>query len=172
MSHFAFDVGQSEIAAGEVVGEPFVVEPHQVQYGCVQIMQVNFVARGKVTKFVRGPITLATLDAAAGKEHGVTDVVVISSVGSLCDWRAAKLAAPDQQCIIEHTALFQIHDQGGDWLVDFHGVLAMIVGDVAVSIPFIAVRHLQESHTGLGKPAGHQALGAEVLCFGVVQAIH
>lgn len=35
------DVGQSEIAAGVAVGETFVIEAHQVEHRCVQIVKMR-----------------------------------------------------------------------------------------------------------------------------------
>lgn len=170
--YLAFDVGQAKITTGKFVSEAFVVQPQQVQDGGVQVMQVNFIACGKVSEFVGRPVPLTSFDAAPGEEHGVSDIVVVTSVRALRDGRSSEFAAPDQQRVIQHAALLQVQDQGGDRLVDLHGVLAMVVSDVPVGIPFVAVRHLQEPNARFGKPPSHQALRAEVPGSIVVESVH
>ena len=63
----------------------------------------------------------AGLDAAAGQPHGEgVDVMVAADPCSrdLAHRRAAELAAPDDQRVVEQAALLQVLDQGRARLVD------------------------------------------------------
>ena len=61
----AVDVGQPEVAAGEAVGEPLVVEPHKMQNRRVQISHVNLVFGGPQPDRVGGAVVAAAADAGA-----------------------------------------------------------------------------------------------------------
>src|SRR5947209_1159926 len=76
--HRTRDVGQAEVAAGVAVGEPFVVDAHQVQDGGVQIVDVHASLRGGETELVGGAVNVASLDAAAGEPNGEPVIVVIA----------------------------------------------------------------------------------------------
>ena len=67
----------------------------------------------------------ARLDAAAGQPHreGV-GVVVAAVVAALDHRRAAELAAPDDQRVVEQAALLQVLDQRGAGLVGVAAVLS------------------------------------------------
>ena len=88
--------------------------------------------------------------------------------------RAAELAAPEHQRVVEQAARFQIGQQAGDRLVDLGGVLRVPLLQVAVLVPLdlaVAVRDLHEPHAALDEPPGQQALPAEVLGHRVVEAV-
>ena len=67
---------------------------------------------GVVAQFVGGAVADAALDAAAGDPHREALDVVIAAV-ALGHRRAAELAAPDHQRVVEHAAFFQVGDQRG-----------------------------------------------------------
>ena len=73
--------------------------------------------------------------------------------------RAAELAAPDDQRVVEQAARFQIVQQArrSGWSL-LLGVVA-VVGDVAVIVPRLAVAvvDLHHAHAALDQPAGDQA---------------
>ena len=73
--------------------------------------------------------------------------------------RAAELAAPDHQRVVEHAALFQVLDQRGRSLVDLRGGSLDVLLDRAVMVP-VAMVELDEPHAALGQAAGQQAVGA------------
>ena len=88
--------------------------------------------------------------------------------------RAAELAAPEDQRVVEQAPRLQVLEQAGDRLVDLAGVLLVPFLEVAVLVPLherVAVRDLDEPHAALGEPAGQQALAAEVRGDRVVQAV-
>ena len=92
--------------------------------------------------------------------------MVIASDGSavLAHGRAAEFAAPDDERILEHAALFEIEQQSGGGAVHFAAAqldgIAEIVRFVAVMIP-VGVVELHETHAALHEPAGHQAIVGE-----------
>ena len=61
--------------------------------------------------------------------------------------------------------MFEVGDEGGDWLVDGAGVLFVAVFDVAVLVPAVAVAagggEFDEADAAFDEAAGEQALGAE-----------
>src|SRR5262245_15766910 len=63
----AMDVGQAEVAALELVGQPLVLNAEQVQHGCVQVVNVHDVVLGVVPELVGRAVADAALDAAAGQ---------------------------------------------------------------------------------------------------------
>ena len=46
------DIGQSEVAAGRPMSQSLMVESEHVQDGCVQVMHVNLVAYGRISKLI------------------------------------------------------------------------------------------------------------------------
>ena len=52
MDDMSVDIGEAEIPAGVSVGEVFVVEPHEVQDGGVEIVNVHLVFDRRETEFV------------------------------------------------------------------------------------------------------------------------
>ena len=116
-------VGQAEVAALEAVGQPRVVEAEQVQHRGVQVVDVDPVLDDVEAEVVGLAERDARLDPAAGQPHreGVR-VVVAAVVAPLDHRRAAELAAPDDQRVVEQPALLQVLDQRGAGLV---GVVAV-----------------------------------------------
>src|SRR5213078_1841939 len=69
--------------------QPLMVEAEQVQDRGVQIADVNAVLRG-------------------GEGVGM---MVAAVVAALHHWRAAELAAPDHQCLVQEAALLEVLDE-------------------------------------------------------------
>src|SRR5262249_13079224 len=105
---------QLHVQALEAFREAFVVNAQQVEHGGMQVVNVDTVLHRVIAKFVGGSIGNAALDVAAGEPDGKTLDVVISSrqafVG-LHHRRAAEFAAPDNQRVVEHSALLKIGDE-------------------------------------------------------------
>mgnify|MGYP001404403990 CR=1 FL=1 len=58
--HAAFaDASETEVEAGILVGEAFVVEAEQVQQCGVQVVDVDFVLDGSEAKLIRGTVGVA-----------------------------------------------------------------------------------------------------------------
>ena len=74
----AFDVGQAEVAALELVGELFVVDPQQPQHRRVQVVHVDGILDDVVAELVGAADGHARLGAAAGQPHRERPRMVIA----------------------------------------------------------------------------------------------
>src|SRR4051794_12656948 len=86
----------------------------------------------------------AALDAAASHPHGKTaDMMVAtgSRLGhvALGHRRAPEFTAPNHERLVEHPALFQVHDQGRTRLVGRFAQLGHVRADTVVKIPITMV---------------------------------
>ena len=57
----AVNVGEAVVAAAVAISRRFVVEPHHVQDGRVQVVDVDLVLDGVPAEFVGGPVDVAGL---------------------------------------------------------------------------------------------------------------
>ena len=87
--------------------------------------------------------------------------------------RAAELACPDNQRIVEHAALFQIGDQRRTGLIDFASPQRQFFPQQAVVVP-VAMVELNEPDAPLGQPSGQQAIAGKrtVAWFATVELKH
>ena len=87
--------------------------------------------------------------------------VVVGLGRALRVWRAAELAAPDHQRVVEHAALLQIEDQArrrpGRCRAPATGSFCV---QAAVMVP-AAMVELDEAHVALGQPPRQQAVRRE-----------
>ena len=113
-------IRQPEVAALEAVRQSRVIQAHLVQDGRLQIVNVNRALGDLVADLVGLAVDVAALDAAAGEPHRVgVDVMIAADVASrLPHRRAAELAAPDHQRVVEQAAPLQVLDEGGARLID------------------------------------------------------
>src|SRR5262245_3827526 len=75
---------------------------------------------GVVADPVGAAVRIAAFDAGAGEPHRVAvDVMVAAqTLARLAHRRAAELAAPDHQRVVEHAAALQVPDEGGAGAID------------------------------------------------------
>ncbi len=87
---------------------------------------------------------------------------MIASLGALRSGRAAELATPDHERVLEQTARFEILQQGRDRPIALLGVL-LVVANILVVIPGLAVAevNLHHPHATLGQPPGQEAAMGE-----------
>ena len=125
-------------------------------------------SHGLEAEVVGGAVDRAALDAAAGQPDGEAVVVVVAAelrlavAVELDGRRPAELAAPDDQRVVEHPALLEVGQQGGDRPVDLAGQLAVVRLDLGVVVPGLAgaVPELDVADAALQQPAGDQGLPA------------
>src|SRR5688572_19820592 len=97
----ARDVGEPEIATLVAVGQLLVVEAHQVEDRCLDIVDAHRLAGRAETELVGAANGHSGTNASARHEHRVgVDVVVSPDLALLANFahrRAAELATPDDQ---------------------------------------------------------------------------
>src|SRR5579859_8113762 len=95
---------------------------------------------------------------------------MVATVAALRHRCASELAAPNNQGVIKHAALFQVLDERGSGTVDLFGLERDPLLQAAVMIP-IAMVELDEAHAALGQAAGEQTVRGEGAVAGL-RAIH
>ena len=140
MYNFTGDIRQSEIATGIMIGQPLVIDAHQMQNRRVQIMDVNLILHRAETKFIRFPVYGAPFDATAGQPHTESEWIMIAPVNPpLRSRSASKLAPPDNQCFIQQSALLEVGQQLSDRLINIlaQSFVALIV--IAMRVPGLSI---------------------------------
>src|SRR6202035_4565828 len=111
VDHVASDVGEAEVAAAGAEGQFGVVDAHQIEDSCVDIVDMCRFVDDLPAEVVGGAVGDAALDAAAGQPHGeAVRVVVAAGVGAgaaKLDHRgAAELRAADDDGLVQQAAGF------------------------------------------------------------------
>src|SRR5687767_16027210 len=112
------------------------------------------------TKFIRRAIDGAAADAAPGQPHGKAIGIVIAplerfaGVVQLHGWRATEFASPNDERILQHSALLQISQQGRDWLIDLSREFCMLENIVVIiprlpsAVPKLDITRSEERRVG------------------------
>ena len=157
-------VGQPEVSSLESVGQFLVVEAEQVQQRGVQVVDVDRIFHRPKAELVGLAIDLPRFEAAAGKPHreGIDVVIAAGVLPHFPHRRAAELATPDHDRVVEQSALFQVTDRARRWgwsiVKAFCGqVCFQCFGWSAVVIP-VGVVELHEPHAAFDQPPGQQAV--------------
>lgn len=172
-----FHIAQPEIASAEEVGEVFGHDSELVLHGGPEIVDAEAVFDGVVAEIVSGAVAEAGLEAAAGDPEAEAVGIVVATIAALSEWRAAKLAAEDDDGAFEKTACFEVTEQRGDGLIHLRGHFSVAFLEVAVLVPWIAglgalnrppqAGQLDEAHSALDQAACGQALPGVCGQFGI-----
>ena len=73
------DVGKSEVSSGMPVGEFSVINAHQMQHRCMEVVDMCPVLHSPITKFVSVTVAETTLHPAPGQPDRESVVIVISA---------------------------------------------------------------------------------------------
>ena len=84
--------------------------------------------------------------------------------------RAAELAAPDDERIVEQAALFQVLDEGGTGLVRIATLTADLAREIAMLVPALMVK-LHKLHIFFQKLSCQKAIGRKGACVTASGAI-
>ena len=112
----------------EFVGQAFVVDAEEVQVRRLEVVDVDGVFGWVVGEVVGLAVGEAALHAATGHPDGEDVGVMVAAERflvvdvPLAERSAAELAAPDDQRVVEQSALLEVFDQRGARLV---GVAAL-----------------------------------------------
>jgi len=129
---------------------------------------------GALADFVGCPHRVAGFHAAAGQPHGHALGVVVAAnffaAAHAVVGRAAELAGPKHQRLVQHAALAQVADERGDRLIGHSNARAVRTLDVIVRVPTARV-DLHEANALFHEPPGEQALSGELIHFGIADAV-
>ena len=98
------DVGEAVVAAAVEEGEAFVIEAEEMQNGRVEIVHRDDFVHGAVTEFIGRAVGHAAANSAAREPHGEALGIVVATVAALGEGRAAELAGPQEQRVVEESA--------------------------------------------------------------------
>ncbi len=121
--------------------ESEVVESEQVEQGCVEVVDVDGIARDVPSDLIRFTVGESAFESAARHEDGESEGVVISAgdifaaAAVFAEWGASELACDNDECFVEETALFQIFDERSDGLVGHPSIECEFVIEVGVMVP-------------------------------------
>jgi hypothetical protein len=106
-------VGQALVAGVVVEGEAAEVQPQQVEYGGVEVGDVDHIGDGPIGEVVGGAVGDAAPDPAPGDPEAEGPLVVVPPVLAFGEGGAAELARPDDQRVIEETAQPEVPQEPG-----------------------------------------------------------
>jgi len=159
------DVGQTEVSTLVLEGQLRMVDAQHVQHRRVQVVNMHRVASNVIAEVVGFPIGDTWLDATTRHPDRKRPRVMIPTVGflgedALAIHATAKLAAPDDQSIVEHAALLQVLHECRLCLVDILGLALDSARQSGVLVPS-TMEKLDKSHVALGEPPGQKAVACE-----------
>ena len=102
-------------------GEVPVAKPEAVQQGGVEVVDVDLVLPGEVAELVGGPMDDPRPDSSTCQPHREAVRVVVpagSFPAPLGHGSAAEFSTPDDEGVVQEAALAQVHEEGGNGLVD------------------------------------------------------
>src|SRR6202030_1998396 len=107
--------------------QPFVIHPHQVKNGRVQIVGTNNLLGGLPSELIGGSDRLSTFDSRARHPDRHGSRIVVASDTFLRKRHPAKLGVPRHQRFVKEPAPLQIRNQTSDRLVDLWSMTSMVL---------------------------------------------
>jgi hypothetical protein len=104
MHHLAGDIRQTEITPLGAEAELFVIDAHLMENRGVKVVNMNWIFRGMVAKFICRSEGNSGFHSAACKPHCEGVRVVVATPGFPCNLGnrcATKFAAPDDKRILQ-----------------------------------------------------------------------
>lgn len=163
LDDFPVHVGEPKISSLIPNRQPHVVYPEEMQHGGVEIVNVHGFPDGVVAEVVGFSVRDAATDPTARHPYREGADVVIATWGAfvgLTHGRAAELATPNHQRIVEHAALLQIEDEGRRSSVRGARTGLHMLVKAIVMVP-AALVEVNEANASFGKPARKQTVGSE-----------
>src|SRR5437867_1795705 len=134
----------------------------------MQIVDMNAILHGAKTELIRCANGLAAANSAARQPGGETIRIVVAPSGlvgitAISDWRAAKLASPNNERALEQPARFQIPQQRRSRLVDAPGhvrvdTIIIRMGGIPIIRARAASENLDEPDTALDQSPRDQTV--------------
>ena len=114
--HDGIAAGDHEGAALGVGDFRAWVDAHEVVDGGGDVVGGDGIFCGFAAGFVGRAVDEAAFHAAAGEEDGVALGPVVAGGAGVDFWGAAEFAHPDDEGFVEHAALFEVEEEGGEGL--------------------------------------------------------
>ena len=135
----AMDVGETEIATIVAVGKLLMIETQESENRGVEIVNMDFVFDCRSPELVGRAVNCSAANGATGKHGGESFRVVIATgvvvPVAVTDGFASEFTTPNDERAVEKIALFEIGDEGSQWLIDFAGAFRQAVFDILMMIP-------------------------------------
>ena len=96
---------------------------------------MHLVLGSVVAELIGGTVGDAGFHAPSGHPHGEAVRMVVASPGlahHLGDRSASKFATPDDESVVEQSALFEIGNQGRDWLIGGKTLAAVLAAHIGM----------------------------------------
>ena len=170
------DVGEAVVTALKFIGQLLVIEAEEVEDGGLEVVDVDAVFDDVEADFIAFAVADAGFDAPAGHPEGVgVGVVVAAPFGTvgevaLDERGASEFTHPDDEGVVEETAVFEIGDQGGRCLIGGAALVVELGGEGAVLIP-AGVHELDKAGAAFDEATGEEAVsgvGARFVDLGAV----
>lgn len=123
--HGFAEVSFEALASGDFEGSG--VEAHEMEDGGVKVGDVVAAFDGVEAEFISSAVDVTSLGSASCHDDVESVRVMVAAVAlqfsfsKLGAGGAAKFAAPDDECVVEHAAKLEVTDEGGDGLIDLVG---------------------------------------------------
>ena len=123
LDHFTVNVRQTVLTPLESIGETRVIDAEAVQDRSLEIVDMDGIFGDVEAELVGGPVDQTGFYSPAGHPDRerlsvVVTAVFVTSRRPLCVRCPAELPAPDHERVLEQTALFEIENERGTWLID------------------------------------------------------
>ena len=117
LDYLSVYVGQAEVSPRVSVRQAFVVQAHEVQDGRMEVVDVGSIFDGSQPKYIGSAIAETGFDSATGHPDRETVVIVVTPFLAFGSRGSAKFSSPQDQRLVEQSALFKIREQRGNSLV-------------------------------------------------------
>ena len=136
LDHVTVNVGQSPIEPVVIVGQLFVIETEQVEYGCIEVPHGRRIDLTPPPEGIGGSVARSTSDPGAEHPASETVRIMIAACGPrLMGGHPPELGRPEDERVVEHSALGQVGNQGGGRLIENRTVPLVIEFQRFVRIP-------------------------------------
>lgn len=124
-------------AAGQIIQREPLRDAEGVQHGGSQISGRHWIIGGEPSDFVAGPVDAAAVDTGTGDQSTVAEGMMFAA--GICGgdlWTASEFTDPDDQGVIQHVAIAQIGQHGGQGLISWRNQVTFQTYEVVpVSVP-------------------------------------
>ena len=137
MNDVTMHVGETHPTSSVLADQSFMIDPEQMKHRRMKIMDLERSIDRAIAELIRGAEGHAAPDTTTRHPDGIAMGVVIATVGSLGERRAAEFTGPDDQGLVEHSPHAEILEQRGDRLIDRMRVLLVAGLEGVVLVPSV-----------------------------------